>query len=1271
VSEQFANQRVATTLNGALAQGALTATVTSGDGLPEGGTFRIVVGTGALAEIVIVGDRTDTTLTGLIRGAEGTTDRAWVNHSAVSHILTAASLEAGISDGVIAGVDTHAAASDPHPIYDTSAEAQVKVDAHAAAADPHTIYQKESERAQPSGYASLDSSGKVPSSQVPAIALSDTFVVASEAAMVALTAQVGDIAVRTDLSESFILTIAPATLAANWQELLAPADAVQSVNGNTGTVLLDASDVGAETPAGAQTKVDLHVNDPTGAHAATAVAFTPTGTVAASDVQAAIAEVASESAHPNLATHDSLGLATDTELTSHRDTTTSIHGITDTSVLETTTGSQAKVDTHTVAGDPHGDRAYADTIQQGLDVKDAVVAATTANVTLSGPQTLDGYGVIAGDRVLVKNQTTGSQNGIYVVSNSAWTRATDADSDAEVNPGMFCFVTQGTTQSATGWVLTTAEPITVGTTALAFNQFSGSGQITAGGGLTKTGNTLDIVGDSSVVVSADSISVATVHAGSSHAATETAAEATAAADATSKVSAHEADTTSIHGITNTANLETASGAQTKVDTHVNDITAAHAASSVGFTPTGSIAATDVQAAIAEAASEGLALGASPSTQALGDSAAGGSASTASKNDHKHGLPALGTTAAAIGTSAGGSAATPSKSDHVHATGAGTPSTQAFGDSAATGSGPAGAMTDHKHAMPSERAASSSTPAAVGTAATGTGTTDARSDHIHATGAGTPSTQAFADTAATGSGPAASMTDHKHAMPAAPVTSIAKTGSAALTGAVTITQGSNVSLTQSGNDISITSLGGTDTAAVHQRGSKSAEDDYGAVGDNSTANDTAFSNAMAAMATGTGPHTLLIGTGTFRFSNDLVIPNIDGLTIQGRGRTATTLSFATGKGIKTAQTALVQYAKIADLWVAQIGTAGTGIGIDYSGVARSVIERCRMTSFATGIKCSDATNQFDSHHNIIYDPIMSSCTNGIELTGSPTHCANDGEIYGGDISQCTVGILVSGAAVNGWQMHGTSLESNTTALDIYGFQNYFHPRFEGNTTDINFRSGSHSNKVRTAFANTAKITDSTTASSIGTNEIEVDGFQTSPHTSHPKEFVQTFDAFQVPSTAGGDTGALVCEAANQGYFVRVLPQRYHKVTALAIVPITSVGNVDVGILEAYASSTEAGTLLASSGSTAMSGTGNSTQTLTLDSTVYMVPGRQYFFAVAFDTIDAVIYGSRLDLVNLAAKRATIVEGHQRSDTKASMFPLSGKTFTSLGFTGRIPWIAAKT
>jgi phage-related tail fiber protein len=157
-------------------------------------------------------------------------------------------------------------------------------------------------------------------------------------------------------------------------------------------------------------------------------------------------------------------------------------------------------------------KAYVDAARTGLDVKASVRAATTANINLSGTQTVDGVSLSAGDRVLVKDQSTGSQNGIYVVvSGGAWTRATDADSDTEVTPGMFTFVEEGDTNSDSGWVLSTNSTITLGTTSLAFTQFSGAGQITAGDGLTKTGSQIDIVTASAtrIVVSANSIDLAT------------------------------------------------------------------------------------------------------------------------------------------------------------------------------------------------------------------------------------------------------------------------------------------------------------------------------------------------------------------------------------------------------------------------------------------------------------------------------------------------------------------------------------------------------------------------------------------------------------------------------------------------------------------------------------------------------------------------------------------------------------------------------------------
>jgi hypothetical protein len=136
-------------------------------------------------------------------------------------------------------------------------------------------------------------------------------------------------------------------------------------------------------------------------------------------------------------------------------------------------------------------KQYVDSVAQGLDPKASCVAATTANITLSGPQTIDGVSVIAGDRVLVKNQTTPAQNGIYVAAASTWSRAADMDAWAEV-PNAFTFVEGGTTQSDTGFVCTANAGGTIGTTAITFVQFSGAGTYTAGTGLTLTGGAFSI-----------------------------------------------------------------------------------------------------------------------------------------------------------------------------------------------------------------------------------------------------------------------------------------------------------------------------------------------------------------------------------------------------------------------------------------------------------------------------------------------------------------------------------------------------------------------------------------------------------------------------------------------------------------------------------------------------------------------------------------------------------------------------------------------------------
>jgi len=156
-------------------------------------------------------------------------------------------------------------------------------------------------------------------------------------------------------------------------------------------------------------------------------------------------------------------------------------------------------------------KLYVDSVAQGLDVKSSVRAATTVNITLSGLQTVDGVSLVAGDRVIVKNQSAPAENGIYSVSATTWTRTADANTWNELISA-FAFVEEGTVNGDCGWVCTVDAGGTLGTTSVTWEQFSGAGQITAGDGLTKTGNTLNVVTASSarIVVNPDSIDLASV-----------------------------------------------------------------------------------------------------------------------------------------------------------------------------------------------------------------------------------------------------------------------------------------------------------------------------------------------------------------------------------------------------------------------------------------------------------------------------------------------------------------------------------------------------------------------------------------------------------------------------------------------------------------------------------------------------------------------------------------------------------------------------------------
>ena len=179
-------------------------------------------------------------------------------------------------------------------------------------------------------------------------------------------------------------------------------------------------------------------------------------------------------------------------------------------------------------------KSYVDSVANGLDVKASVRVATTGNLSATynngngtltassnGAISIDGVSLSADDRVLVKDQSTGAQNGFYKVttvgSGSAafvLTRTPDADAASELTAGAFTFVEEGTANADNGYVLSTDGAITLGTTAITFEQFSGAGQISAGNGLTKTGNTIDAVGTSNrISVSANAIDIASTYVG--------------------------------------------------------------------------------------------------------------------------------------------------------------------------------------------------------------------------------------------------------------------------------------------------------------------------------------------------------------------------------------------------------------------------------------------------------------------------------------------------------------------------------------------------------------------------------------------------------------------------------------------------------------------------------------------------------------------------------------------------------------------------------------
>jgi len=148
--------------------------------------------------------------------------------------------------------------------------------------------------------------------------------------------------------------------------------------------------------------------------------------------------------------------------------------------------------TVTLPGAPSSDlhaatKAYVDAVSAGLKFNQPVRATSASNVTLSGIQTIDDVVLVAGDRFLARSQTTATQNGIYVVSSGAWTRATDADNNptGEIAGGDFVFVLEGTFYAGYGYVCSNTSAVTIGTTNITYVPFNASKAVATGYGLSE------------------------------------------------------------------------------------------------------------------------------------------------------------------------------------------------------------------------------------------------------------------------------------------------------------------------------------------------------------------------------------------------------------------------------------------------------------------------------------------------------------------------------------------------------------------------------------------------------------------------------------------------------------------------------------------------------------------------------------------------------------------------------------------------------------------
>ena len=159
-------------------------------------------------------------------------------------------------------------------------------------------------------------------------------------------------------------------------------------------------------------------------------------------------------------------------------------------------------------------KQYVDNVARGLSWKAPVRVATTANGTLAtafaNAQSVDGVTLVTGDRILLKNQTTGSENGIYTVNaTGAPTRAVDADTNGELAPGTSVSVTEGTTNADKVFMIISDVAITIGTTSQTWGQLGGGTTYTGGNGISVAGSVISAVQNTGIIVNGSGIGIDT------------------------------------------------------------------------------------------------------------------------------------------------------------------------------------------------------------------------------------------------------------------------------------------------------------------------------------------------------------------------------------------------------------------------------------------------------------------------------------------------------------------------------------------------------------------------------------------------------------------------------------------------------------------------------------------------------------------------------------------------------------------------------------------